>query len=286
MINENTKAIIPVDLAGIPCDYDKIFEIVSKKQYLFSPSNEIQNAFNRVLIIADSAHAFGAHYKNKMIGNVADFSTFSFHAVKNFTTSEGGALTWKYNEKIDNEKLYKEFQLYSLHGQNKDALAKNRLGDWEYDIVNPGYKCNMTDIIAAIGLAQFKRYPSLLHRRREIVERYNRIFKDTKVRPLKHFSNNYLSSMHLYIIHIDDISEKQRNEIIEKMANCGIACNVHYKPLPMLTAYSNMGFDISNYPNSISYFNNTITLPLHTKLTNTDVDFIANSLIEIINTYH
>ena len=249
LINEKTKAIIPVDLAGIPCDYDRIFEIVEAKKDLFKANNDIQKAFDRVIVIADTAHALGAEYKGKKVGSVADFSNFSFHAVKNFTTAEGGYATWRDREGIDNEKLYKQYQLLSLHGQSKDALNKTKLGSWEYDVIGPWHKCNMTDVLASIGLAQVRRYPDLLKRRKDIIERYDRAFRAIGVETLDHFTDDYTSSGHLYITRVPGIGVEERNKIIEEMAKAGVACNVHYKPLPLLTAYKNLGFDINNYPN-------------------------------------
>lgn len=242
-ITEKTKVIIPVDLGGIPCDYDRIFEIVEKKRNLFQPSNEIQKAYGRIIVMADSAHAFGANWHDQMVGNVADLTTFSFHAVKNFTTAEGGALVWKEHDKLDNEAMYHQCQLLSLHGQSKDALTKTQLGAWEYDIVGPWYKCNMTDVTASIGLAQFERYPNILKRRKNIIKRYDEAFQQLGIEVLMHYTDDYSSSGHLYITRVPNISSEQRNEIIIKMAEQGIACNVHYKPLPMFTAYKNMGFD-------------------------------------------
>lgn len=283
-ITNNTKVIIPVDLAGIPCDYGKLFDIVENEKEKFVPNSTIQELLGRVTILSDSAHAFGAKYNNLMIGQVADFSVFSFHAVKNFTTAEGGAVTWNTNLPIDSDDLYKQFQIYSLHGQTKDALEKTKIGSWEYDILIPGYKCNMTDIMASIGLVQLERYNDLLNRRNEIVEKYNSGFNGTIVKPLVHIpsDNSYKSSMHLYIVHLDGVSREQRDIVIQKMAEVGIACNVHYKPLPMLTAYKNMGFDIKDFPNAVAFFNNTMTLPLHTKLTNEEVDYIINNLRTIL----
>jgi len=284
-INENTKAIIPIDLAGIPCDYDRIFKIVESKKDLFRPSNEIQRAIGRVAICADAAHSFGAKYHEKMIGSVADFSSFSFHAVKNFTTAEGGALTWRNIEGIDNEDIYRKLQLLSLHGQSKDALAKTKLGAWEYDIIGTYYKCNMTDIAAAIGLKQFERYPEMLLRRKEIIEKYDSAFKTVGVETLDHYTDNYQSSGHLYITRVPNISAEQRNEIIIKMAERGVACNVHYKPLPMHTAYKNMNFDIANYPNAYAHFANEITLPLHTCLTDEEVEYVIEKYLEVLKEY-
>ena len=281
-ITEKTKVIIPVDIAGIMCDYDKIFEVVESKKGLFKPSNEIQKAFNRVIVMADAAHAFGAKQNGRMCGEVADFTSFSFHAVKNLTTAEGGAVVWKNVPGIDNEYIYKQYQLLSLHGQSKDALAKTKLGAWEYDIVLPAYKCNMTDITAGIGLGQLNRYEHLLARRREIIEMYNEGLKDLDIQLLNHFDIDHKSSGHLYFVRINGINDKQRNEIIAKMAEKGIACNVHYKPLPMLTAYKKLGFDIKDYPNAYNQFINEVTLPLHTKLSNEDVGCIIKNFKEII----
>lgn len=284
-INEKTKVIIPIDLAGVPCDYDKIFEIVEEKKNLFKANNEIQKAYNRIIVMADAAHALGAEYKEKKVGSVADFSNFSFHAVKNFTTAEGGYATWKDKEGIDNEKLYKKYQLLSLHGQSKDALSKTKLGSWEYDIVGPWYKCNMTDVLAGIGLAQVKRYPTLLKIRKEIIEKYDKAFRPLGIKSLNHFDQNHKSSGHLYITQVPGIDTEQRNKIIEEMAEKGIACNVHYKPLPLLTAYKNLGFDIKDYPNAYNHFENEITLPLHTKLTDEEVDYIIENYRFITNKY-
>lgn len=281
-ITEKTKAIIPVDLAGKPCKYDEIFEIVERKKNLFKANNEIQEKIGRVVVLADAAHSFGAIYKGKPIGSVADFTCFSFHAVKNFTVAEGGAVTWNKNLGLDSEKIYKEFQLLSLHGQSKDALSKMQLGAWEYDIVAPNYKCNLTDIAAGIGLAQLKRYKGLLERRREIVKMYDDAFSGTVIKSLNHFDDDRISCCHLYIINIDGINEEKRNEIIIKMAEKGIATNVHYKPLPMHTAYKNLGFKIEDYPNSYENYKNQITLPLHTLLTNEEIEYIINSIKEIL----
>ncbi len=284
-INEKTKAIICVDIAGIPCDYDRIFEIVNNKKSLFNPSNDIQKAIGRIAVCADTAHALGAKFKGKMTGAIADFSSFSFHAVKNLTTAEGGALTWKTIEGISNEDIYKKLQLLSLHGQSKDALAKTQLGAWEYDIVGTFYKCNMTDVAAAIGLKQFERYPEMLKRRREIIEKYDNAFRNIGIKTLEHYTDDIESSGHLYLTRIPNISLEKRNEIIVKMAERGIACNVHYKPLPMHTAYKNLGFDIKNYPNAYKQFENEITLPLHTCLTDIDVDYIIENYKEIVKNY-
>ena len=285
LINENTKAIIPVDLAGIPCDYDRIFELVENKKELFRANNDLQKAFNRIIVIADTAHALGASYKGNKIGSVADFSNFSFHAVKNFTTAEGGYATWKDREGIDNEVLYKQYQLLSLHGQSKDALNKTKLGSWEYDVMGPWYKCNMTDVLASIGLAQVRRYPELLKRRKKIIEKYDKNFRPLGIETLNHFDDNHESSGHLYITRIPGIDTDSRNKIIEEMAKAGIACNVHYKPLPLLTAYKKLGFDINNYPNAYNHYKNEITLPLHTKLTDEEVDYIIEKYCEIIKDY-
>ena len=281
-ITEKTKAVIPVDLAGIPCDYDKIFEVVNAKKSLFKANSEYQEKLGRIAVVADGAHALGSVYKGVKVGAVADFTTFSFHAVKNFTTAEGGSVTWKENSNFDNEELYKEFQIYSLHGQTKDALAKTKAGLWEYDIVIPGYKCNMTDIMASIGLVQLDRYPKLLERRVELVEQYNKAFEGSRVVPLVHYTATYKSSGHLYITHIKGATYEQRGEIITKMAERGISCNVHYKPLPLLTAYSNLGFDINDYPNAYDYFVNEVTLPLHTRLSDEDVKVIVENFKEIV----
>ena len=281
-ITENTKAIIPVDLAGIPCDYDKIFEVVESKKHLFKANSEYQEKLGRVAVVADGAHALGSTYKGKKIGSVADFTTFSFHAVKNFTTAEGGSVTWKENENFDNEELYREYQIYSLHGQTKDALAKTKAGSWEYDIVIPGYKCNLTDISASIGLVQLDRYPKLLERREDIIDQYNKGFEGTRITALSHSSEDYKSCGHLYITHVEGATFEQRGEIIVKMAERGISCNVHYKPLPLLTAYKNLGFDIENYPNAYNYYVKEITLPLHTRLSDEDVAVIIENFKEIV----
>lgn len=281
-ITDKTKVIIPVELAGIPCDYDRLYQIVESKSSLFRPANDFQAIFNRIVILSDSAHALGTVYKGKVAGELADFTSFSFHAVKNFTTAEGGSVTWKPRPNLDDEVLYKEFQMYSLHGQTKDALAKTQLGSWEYDIVKPAYKCNMTDIMASLGLAQMKRYPALLERRKEIVDRYNKGFEGTRIKPLQHISDDFISSMHLYITHIEGASLGERNEIIQKMAEKGIACNVHYKPLPMLTAYKDLGFKLDDYPNAYNYFVNEITLPLHTQLTDEELFYVIETLRECV----
>lgn len=284
-INENTKAIIPVDLGGVPCDYDRLFDIVERKRSLFRPASDIQNALGRVAIMADTAHAFGAKLGEKMIGSVADFSSFSFHAVKNLTTAEGGALTWNTIPGIDDEDIYKRLQLLSLHGQSKDALAKTKLGAWEYDIVGTWYKCNMTDITAAIGLKQLERYPDMLIRRREIIGKYDAALKPLGVKVLDHYTEKHESCGHLYLSFVPGITPEQRSEIIIKMAQAGVACNVHYKPLPMHTAYKNLGFDIQNFPNAYAHFAHEITLPLHTCLTDEQVDYVIENYVKILKTY-
>ena len=289
-ITDKTKAIIPVDLGGVPCDYNKLFEIVNKKKNLFKPNNEIQKALGRIAIMADTAHSFGAKVGDVMCGNIADFSSFSFHAVKNFTTAEGGALTWKHIDGINDDELYHQLQLFSLHGQSKDALKKNQPGQWEYDIVGTWYKCNMTDVVAAIGLIQFERYPEMLKRRKEIISKYDESFKPLGVESLNHYNDKHASSGHLYISRVfkkngTPISDQERREIIVKMAESGIACNVHYKPLPMHTAYKNLGFDIEDYPNAYNHYANEITLPLHTNLTDEQVDYIIKNYKEIIKDY-
>lgn len=281
-ITERTKVVLPVDLAGVVCDYDKILAAVESKKHLFSPANDIQKAYGRVIVLADAAHAFGAKWHGKMCGEIADFTSFSFHAVKNLTTAEGGALTWRNHDGVDNESLYKQFQLLSLHGQNKDAFAKTRLGAWEYDIVAPYYKCNMTDVMAGIGLAQLKRYPEMLYRRRQIIERYNEGLKGCDVQVLDHFGDDHSSSGHLYLVRLLGEDVEYRNVVIEQMAERGIACNVHYKPLPIMTAYKNLGFDIANYPNAYNQYHNEITLPLHTSLTDEDVEYVISNFVDII----
>ncbi len=284
-ISEKTKAIIPIDLAGIPCDYDKIFEIVERKRNIFKPNNDIQKSLGRIAIMADTAHAFGATLQNKPVGSIADFSSFSFHAVKNLTTAEGGALTWNTIPGIADDEIYRRLQLFSLHGQSKDALAKTQLGAWEYDIVGTWYKCNMTDVAAAIGLAQIKRYPSMLKRRKEIIEKYDSALKPLGIEVLEHYTDNHQSSGHLYLTRIPNITAEQRNEIIIKMAEQGIACNVHYKPLPMHTAYKELGFDIKDFPNAYNHFANEITLPLHTCLTDDEVDYVIKKYKTILKEY-
>lgn len=289
-ITDKTKAIIPVDIGGVPCDYDRIFSIVEKKKELFTPSNDIQSKFGRIIVCADTAHAFGSTWHGKPIGSVADFSAFSFHAVKNFTTAEGGALTWKPREDLNDEEIYNQVQLYSLHGQSKDALSKNQLGAWEYDILGPWYKCNMTDIHAAIGLAQMERYPALLKRRREIIEKYDRAFKPLGVHTLPHFTDEYISSGHLYLTRIfkkngEPVRDGERREIIIKLAERGITTNVHYKPLPMMTGYKKLGFDIKDYPNAYAHYANEISLPLFSRLTDEEVDYIIDNYTDVIKEY-
>ena len=284
-ITDKTKAIIAVDLAGIPCDYDKIFEIVERKKGLFKSNGRLQTAIGRIAVLADTAHALGAEYKGKVVGSVADFSSFSFHAVKNLTTAEGGALTWNNIEGVDNADIYKQLQLYSLHGQSKDALSKTQKGMWEYDIVGTWYKCNMTDVAASIGIKQLERYQGILQRRRDIIKKYDEAFIPLGIEVLKHSSNDYLSSGHLYFTNIPNITVEQRNEIIVKMAEMGIACNVHYKPLPMFTAYKNLGFDIADFPNAYNHYKNQITLPLHTCLTDEQVDYVIENYTKIIREY-
>ena len=285
-INEKTKAVIVVDIAGIPCDYDKVFEIVKAKQHLFKANSKLQSKLNRVAVISDSAHSFGAEYKGKKAGSIADFSAFSFHAVKNLTTAEGGALTWGKNLKDESEEIYNRVQLLSLHGQSKDALAKTKAGAWEYDVVGAFYKCNMTDIMAGIGLAQLDRYEGMLKRRKEIIQKYDSALKPLGVELLNHYGDNYSSSGHLYIVRVPFINSNQRNEIINKMGEREIGCNVHYKHLPLLTAYKNMGFDISNYPNAYARFEKSITLPLNTLMTDEQVDFVIDNFLEILGEYN
>lgn len=284
-ITEKTKVIVPVDLGGIPCDYDRIFDIVDRKKNLFHPANEIQEKIGRVIVMADAAHAFGAEWHGKMVGSIADFTNFSYHAVKNFTTAEGGAMTWKHIDGIDDEAIYHQAQLLSLHGQSKDALAKTQLGAWEYDIVGTWYKCNMTDVAAAMGLAQFERYPGMLERRKEIIDRYDAAFKPLGIEVLNHYTDDYTSSGHLYITRVPGVTDQQRREIIIKMAEAGVACNVHYKPLPMHTAYKKLGFDIKDYPNAYRHYENEITLPLHTKLTDEEVEYVIENYCKIVKEY-
>ena len=279
-INENTKVIIPVDLGGVPCDYDRIFEIVENKKNIFVPKGELQTALGRIAVCADTAHALGATWHGRKIGSIADFSSFSFHAVKNLTTAEGGCLSWKAIPGIDSESIYKKLQLLSLHGQSKDALAKTKLGAWEYDIIGPWYKCNMTDVQAAIGLAQLDRYPGMLERRKEIIAKYDAALKPLGIESLDHYTDDYASSGHLYICRIPGMTADQRNEVIERMAEMVVASNVHYKPLPMHTAYKNLGFDMTCYPNAYAHFENEITLPLHTKLADAEIDYVIASFRE------
>lgn len=285
-INEKTKAIIPVDLGGVPCDYDRIYKIVNNKKHLFKPNNDLQKAFGRIIVLADTAHALGAKYKGKMIGSVADFSSFSFHAVKNMTTAEGGALTWKDIPGIDSAELYHQLQLLSLHGQSKDALAKTKFGAWEYDIIGPWYKCNMTDILASVGLAQMSRYDKILSRREEIVRKYNEGFKGLNLKLLDHLNLDKKSCCHLYLVRLLGFSSEERNKFIEKMAEEGIACNVHYKPLPMMTAYKKMGFDIANFPNAYNHFHDEVTLPLHTCLSDEDVNRIISTFKKVYSSFN
>ena len=282
-ITERTKVVMPVDLGGVMCDYDRIFAAVESKRELFRPANDIQKAFGRVIVLADAAHAFGARWHGRMCGEVADFTSFSFHAVKNLTTAEGGAITWRSIEGVDDEWLYKQYQLLSLHGQNKDALAKTQLGAWEYDIVAPDYKCNMTDIAAAIGLVQLRRYAEILKRRRDIIGRYNKALEHCNVQVLNHYGDDHQSSGHLYLVRLLGKDAEYRNEVIRKMAERGIACNVHYKPLPMMTAYKNLGFDMNDYPNAYRQFENEVTLPLHTSLTDDDVEYVIANFVELIS---
>lgn len=290
-ITEKTKAVVAVDLGGIICDYDKLYAAVERKRNLFRPlvgnslGARIQQAIGRVLVFADCAHALGASRKGKMAGEIADFTSFSFHAVKNFTTAEGGASTWRDITGIDNEEIYKQFQLYSLHGQSKDALAKTQLGAWEYDIIGPWYKCNMTDIMAAIGLRQLDRYPGILERRKEIIAKYDAVCDELGVKHLTHFTESSVSSVHLYLTRIPGASDEQRREIIIKLAECGVATNVHYKPLPMMTAYKELGWDISEFPNAYAYYENLITLPLHTKLSDEDVEYVIENFRYVVKEY-
>ncbi len=282
-ITDKTKAIIPVDIAGIMCDYDRIFNIVESKKSLFHPNNEKQEAIGRIAVIADGAHSFGAEQNGIMSGNKADFTTFSFHAVKNLTTAEGGAVTWRKIDGIDNDKLYKDYQLLSLHGQSKDALAKNQLGAWEYDIVGPWYKCNMTDIAAAMGLAQLDRYKDILNKRREYITMYNDGLKDMDISLLEHYGSDHSGSGHLYMVRLNGKDREYRDNFIVKMAERGVASNVHYKPLPMHTAYKKLGFDIANFPNAKAFFENEITLPLNTKMTRDDVKYVIGVFKEVYN---
>lgn len=275
-INEKTKAIITVDLGGIICDYSRIFEIVERKKDLFRANSTIQKKIGRIAVVADGAHAFGAVREGKRCGEIADFTSFSFHAVKNLTTAEGGALVWKDIEGVDNEEIYRQIMLLSLHGQSKDALAKTQLGAWEYDVIAPYYKCNMTDIMASIGIAQLKRYPALLARRREIIRKYDQGLSDLDVKVMDHYGDDHASSGHLYLVRLNGKNREQCNRVITKMAAEGVATNVHYKPLPMMTAYKDLGFDIKDYPNAYAMYENEITLPLHTKLTDEEVQYVID----------
>ncbi len=284
-ITEKTKAIVGVDIGGIICDYDRIFDIAERNKEKFKPSSDIQKAIGRIAVLSDGAHALGASRNGKRSGSIADFTSFSFHAVKNFTTAEGGALTWRNIEGIDNDEMYREFMLLSLHGQSKDALAKNKIGAWEYDILSPAYKCNMTDIMAAMGLAQMKRYPQMLERRRQIITAYDNAFKPLGMKVMNHFDDTHQSSGHLYLLRVPGINEKQRNEIIVKIAERGIATNVHYKPLPMMTAYKKLGFDIKDYPNAYKQYENEITLPLYSLLTDEDVEYVIENVVDVLKEY-
>lgn len=281
-ITEKTKAIIPVDLAGVVCDYEKIYEIVNEKKAMFRPANKVQEAMGRIAVIADASHAFGAMRKGKMCGEIADFTAFSFHAVKNLTTAEGGAVTWREIPNYSSDEIYRSFMLYSLHGQTKDALSKTKVGQWEYDILLPGYKCNMTDIMAAIGLAQLRRYPSMLERRKHIVSMYNKVLENMPVRVLNHYDDDHQSSGHLYLVYMLGKSAEERNRIIERMAEKNVATNVHYKPLPLLTAYKNLGFKIEDYPNAYDLYKCEITLPLHTKLTDEQAELVINTFVDVL----
>lgn len=281
-ITEKTKAIIPVDLAGVVCDYEKIYEIVNEKKAMFRPANKVQEAMGRIAVIADASHAFGAMRKGKMCGEIADFTAFSFHAVKNLTTAEGGAVTWREIPNYSSDEIYRFFMLYSLHGQTKDALSKTNVGQWEYDILLPGYKCNMTDIMAAIGLAQLRRYPSMLERRKHIVSMYNKALENMPVRVLNHYDDDHQSSGHLYLVYMLGKSVEERNRIIERMAEKNVVTNVHYKPLPLLTAYKNLGFKIEDYPNAYDLYKCEITLPLHTKLTDEQAELVINTFVDVL----
>ena len=279
-INEKTKAVIPVDIAGIVCDYDRIFSIVEAKKNLFRPKNDLQKVFGRVIVVSDAAHSFGAVRAGKKAGSIADFSSFSFHAVKNLTTAEGGAVTWRGREGLDDEEVYKNLMLLSLHGQSKDALAKTKLGAWEYDIVNLGYKCNMTDVAAGIGLAQLSRYDGLLARRREIMKKYRAGLEPLGITFLSHEGEDFCGSHHLCIVRLPGYDEEKRNDFITRMAEKDVATNVHYKPLPMHTAYKNIGFSIADYPNAYHFYRNEVTLPLHTLLTDEMVDYVVAAVKE------
>jgi dTDP-4-amino-4,6-dideoxygalactose transaminase len=284
-VNERTKAIISVDYAGIPCDYDRIFALAERKKDLFRPKGKLQKALGRIAVMADTAHAFGAVRNGRMVGSIADFSSFSFHAVKNFTTAEGGALSWRTIDGVDNEEIYRMLQLLSLHGQSKDALAKTAVGAWEYDIVGPYYKCNMTDIMAAMGLAQMVRYPAMLDRREAIIGKYDAAFRPLGIMTLPHYTESHRSSGHLYITRIPGITLEARSEIIRRMGEAGVACNVHYKPLPLLSAYKSLGFDIADYPNAYDFYRNEITLPLHTSLSDEEVMYVIEQFTAIVKDY-
>lgn len=290
-ITEKTKAVVAVDLGGIVCDYDRLFSVVEQKRALFTPLQgdslgaRIQRALGRIIVFSDAAHALGASRNGKMAGEIADFTDFSFHAVKNFTTAEGGASTWRDIEGIDNDELYHQYQLLSLHGQSKDALAKTQVGAWEYDIIGPWYKCNMTDIMAAIGLKQLDRYPGLLARRGEIIRRYDAMCDELGVNHLVHSGESFQSSNHLYLTRVPGVSDKERREIIVRLAERGVNCNVHYKPLPMMTAYRELGWDIKDFPNAFEYYENLITLPLHTKLSDEDVEYVIENYKEVVKEY-
>ncbi len=290
-ITAKTKAIVAVDLGGIICDYDRLFKIVEEKKKLFTPGGStelgkrIQESVGRVLVFSDAAHALGASRKGKMSGEIADFTSFSFHAVKNFTTAEGGASTWRDIPGIDNEELYHQYQLYSLHGQSKDAFAKTQVGSWEYDILGPWYKCNMTDIMAAMGLRQLDRYPGILARRREIIEKYDTVCDELGVKHLVHYTDESISSGHLYLTRIPGVDDQTRQEVIIQLAKRGINTNVHYKPLPMMTAYKKMGWNIKDFPNAYDYYKNLVTLPLHTKLSDEDVEYVISNFKDIVKGY-
>ena len=280
-VTERTKVIIPVELGGVICDYDRLFDIVEKKRELFSPSNKIQEKIGRIILMSDGAHAFGASRKGKMCGEIADFTCFSFHAVKNLTTAEGGAATWRDIPGIDSKELYKQYMLMSLHGQSKDALAKTKIGAWEYDVVGPYFKCNMTDIVASIGLAQLKRYSDILRRHREIIEAYDQALSDLPVTRMVHYSEENISSGHLYLVRLTGKDREFANQMMEMMAEAGVATNVHYKPLPLLSAYKNMGFDIKDYPNAFHMYENEVTLPLHTCLTDEQVTYVTDTFKKV-----
>ncbi len=282
-VTENTKAVIPVDIAGKMCDYERIFEAVESKRQLFRPKNDIQRLFNRVIVVSDSAHGFGSSRHGVMSGCVADFTAFSLHAVKTITSAEGGIATWKHHEGLDDEKLYNKYMLYSLHGQTKDALHKNLAGSWEYDIVVPGYKCNMTDIQAAIALVQLRRFREIQGRRRAIIDMYDKAMDEMGVGYLHHVNADFVTSCHIYLTRVPNIGHRERNEIIDRMAELGVSCNVHFKPLPMMTAYKNMGFDIKDYPNAYAHYKNEITLPLHTKLSDDDVKYVIECYRKVLS---